>query len=158
MKNQENTAVQTLDIFGDEGSWETVIDFTTISKHGVPIEKVIAALKANTKKTPADRSPRFFRQGGNSEDAVEFTHRKAGGVNCGSSPGQEPAVVWPLKTKDEVQSQTANRVALIVGGLTASAAILSSIFQKMDIFWTETLYIGLAFFLAIYFVVSQRNN
>ena len=49
MKNQESTAVQTLDIFGDEGSWETVIDFTTISKHGVSIEKVIAALKANTK-------------------------------------------------------------------------------------------------------------
>ena len=51
MKNQENTAVQTLDIFGDEGSWETIIDFTTISKHGVPIENIIAALNAIAKDT-----------------------------------------------------------------------------------------------------------
>ncbi len=28
----------------DEGMWETVIDFTEISKNGVPIAEVIAAL------------------------------------------------------------------------------------------------------------------
>lgn len=29
----------------DESQWETVVDFTKINKRGVPVEKVLAALK-----------------------------------------------------------------------------------------------------------------
>lgn len=34
-----------VDIWGDEGTWETVVDFTKIKKGGVPIDDVIASLK-----------------------------------------------------------------------------------------------------------------
>lgn len=34
-----------VDEWGDEGVWETVVDFTKICKGGVPIDKVIASLK-----------------------------------------------------------------------------------------------------------------
>ena len=34
-----------VDEWGDEGTWETVVDFTKIKKSGVPIEDVIASLK-----------------------------------------------------------------------------------------------------------------
>ena len=33
-----------VDMWGDEGLWETVVDFTKIKKVGVPIEKVVASL------------------------------------------------------------------------------------------------------------------
>lgn len=33
------------DTWGDEGTWETVVDFTKIKKGGVPIDNVIASLK-----------------------------------------------------------------------------------------------------------------
>ena len=33
------------DEWGDEGTWETIADFTAINKKGVPIEEVLAALK-----------------------------------------------------------------------------------------------------------------
>ena len=32
-------------IYTEEEGWETVIDFTKINKHGVPIEDVLAAIK-----------------------------------------------------------------------------------------------------------------
>jgi len=32
-----------VDKWGDEGEWETVVDFTEISPNGVPIEDVLAA-------------------------------------------------------------------------------------------------------------------
>ena len=34
-----------VDIWGDEGVWETAVDFTKIKKGGVPIDDVIASLK-----------------------------------------------------------------------------------------------------------------
>lgn len=34
-----------LDVWGDEGLWETVVDFTKIKKDGVPAVDVIASLK-----------------------------------------------------------------------------------------------------------------
>jgi antitoxin (DNA-binding transcriptional repressor) of toxin-antitoxin stability system len=34
-----------LDIWGDEGLWETVVDFNKIQKGGVPATDVIASLK-----------------------------------------------------------------------------------------------------------------
>ena len=37
--------VSPVDEWGDEGLWETVIDFTKINKNGVPIADVIASLK-----------------------------------------------------------------------------------------------------------------
>ena len=33
-----------VDVWGDEGAWETVVDFIKIKKGGVPIEKVIGSL------------------------------------------------------------------------------------------------------------------
>ncbi len=36
---------QVTDPWGDEGEWESVIDFTKIRKGGVPAEDVLAALK-----------------------------------------------------------------------------------------------------------------
>ena len=33
-----------VDEWGDEGAWETVIDFTKIKKGGVPAEEVLASL------------------------------------------------------------------------------------------------------------------
>ncbi len=39
------TIVPTGDEWGDEGTWETVADFTSIKKSGVPIEKVLSAFK-----------------------------------------------------------------------------------------------------------------
>ena len=37
--------VSPVDEWGDEGVWETVVDFTKVSKKGVPIDNVIASLK-----------------------------------------------------------------------------------------------------------------
>lgn len=37
--------VSPVDEWGDEGVWETVVDFTKINKKGVPIANVIASLK-----------------------------------------------------------------------------------------------------------------
>ncbi len=37
--------VAPVDAWGDEGVWETVIDFTKIRKAGVPAREVLAALK-----------------------------------------------------------------------------------------------------------------
>lgn len=37
--------VSPVDEWGDEGVWETVVDFTKINKKGVPIDNVIASLK-----------------------------------------------------------------------------------------------------------------
>ena len=37
--------VSPVDEWGDEGVWETVVDFTKINKRGVPIDDVIASLK-----------------------------------------------------------------------------------------------------------------
>ena len=34
-----------VDLWGDEGTWETVVDFTKIKKGGVPAEKVLKALR-----------------------------------------------------------------------------------------------------------------
>ena len=34
-----------VDIWGDDGVWETVVDLTKIKKGGVPIDDVIASLK-----------------------------------------------------------------------------------------------------------------
>ncbi len=34
-----------LDEWGDEGVWETIVDFTKIKKRGVPIDEVLASLK-----------------------------------------------------------------------------------------------------------------
>ena len=34
-----------VDAWGDEGTWETVVDFRKINPHGVPIEKAITSLK-----------------------------------------------------------------------------------------------------------------
>jgi prevent-host-death family protein len=34
-----------IDEWGDEGVWETVVDFTKIKKGGVPIEEVLQSLK-----------------------------------------------------------------------------------------------------------------
>jgi len=34
-----------VDVWGDEGNWETVVDFRKISPRGVPIDDVIASLK-----------------------------------------------------------------------------------------------------------------
>lgn len=34
-----------VDTWGDEGSWETVVDFRKINPRGVPIDDVIASLK-----------------------------------------------------------------------------------------------------------------
>ena len=34
-----------VDEWGDEGKWETLIDFTKIKKNGVPAEDVLASLK-----------------------------------------------------------------------------------------------------------------
>jgi len=36
---------QVKDPWGDEGVWESVIDFTKIKKGGVPVEDVLAAFK-----------------------------------------------------------------------------------------------------------------
>jgi antitoxin (DNA-binding transcriptional repressor) of toxin-antitoxin stability system len=33
------------DVWGDEGNWETVVDFTKINKSGVPAQDVLKALK-----------------------------------------------------------------------------------------------------------------
>ena len=33
------------DVWGDEGTWETVVDFKKINPRGVPIDDVIASLK-----------------------------------------------------------------------------------------------------------------
>ncbi|MFH1178219.1 MAG: type II toxin-antitoxin system prevent-host-death family antitoxin [bacterium] len=37
--------VSPVDEFGDEGLWDTVVDFTKINKNGMPISDVIASLK-----------------------------------------------------------------------------------------------------------------
>lgn len=37
--------VSPVDEWGDEGVWETVVDFTKVNKRGVPIYDVIASLK-----------------------------------------------------------------------------------------------------------------
>ncbi len=37
--------VMPVDEWGDEGIWETVVDFTKIKKGGVPIDEVISAFK-----------------------------------------------------------------------------------------------------------------
>ncbi|OGG60335.1 hypothetical protein A3C86_05010 [Candidatus Kaiserbacteria bacterium RIFCSPHIGHO2_02_FULL_49_16] len=37
--------VSPVDEWGDDGVWETVVDFTKINKRGMPIDKVIASLK-----------------------------------------------------------------------------------------------------------------
>ena len=37
--------VSPVDEWGDDGVWETVIDFTKLNKNGVPIDNVIASLK-----------------------------------------------------------------------------------------------------------------
>ncbi len=37
--------VSSVDEWGDEGRWETVVDFTKISKKGVPVGEVVASLK-----------------------------------------------------------------------------------------------------------------
>jgi prevent-host-death family protein len=34
-----------VDEWGDEGAWETVADFTTINRRGVPVGEVVASLK-----------------------------------------------------------------------------------------------------------------
>jgi len=34
-----------IDSWGDEGEWETVVDFTKIKKGGVALEEVLSALK-----------------------------------------------------------------------------------------------------------------
>lgn len=34
-----------VDVWGGEGTWETVVDFTRIEKDGVPLDDVIASLK-----------------------------------------------------------------------------------------------------------------
>lgn len=34
-----------VDVWGDEGSWETAVDFRKINPRGVPIDDVIASLK-----------------------------------------------------------------------------------------------------------------
>jgi len=33
------------DVWGDEGTWETVVDLTKVKKGGVPLDDVIASLK-----------------------------------------------------------------------------------------------------------------
>ncbi|MDP2641931.1 MAG: type II toxin-antitoxin system prevent-host-death family antitoxin [bacterium] len=42
--------VTPVDEWGDEGVWETLIDFRKINPHGVPIDEVIKALKESIKK------------------------------------------------------------------------------------------------------------
>ena len=37
--------ISPVDIWGDEGEWETIVDFTKINKDGVEINKVLSALK-----------------------------------------------------------------------------------------------------------------
>lgn len=37
--------VSPVDEWGDEGVWETVVDFTRLNKKGVPIDTVMASLK-----------------------------------------------------------------------------------------------------------------
>lgn len=37
--------VSPVDEWGDEGVWETVVDFTKLNKKGVPIDTVMASLK-----------------------------------------------------------------------------------------------------------------
>ena len=34
-----------IDVWGDEGVWEQVVDFTKIKRGGIPIDDVIASLK-----------------------------------------------------------------------------------------------------------------
>ena len=44
-KSQPVFTISPVDKWGDEGIWETVIDFNEIKKGGVPIEDVLASLK-----------------------------------------------------------------------------------------------------------------
>ncbi len=37
--------LEPVDIWGDEGTWEPVVDFTSIKKGGVPAVEVLAALQ-----------------------------------------------------------------------------------------------------------------
>jgi prevent-host-death family protein len=37
--------VSPVDEWGDEGVWETVVDFTKINKNGVPVDDILASLK-----------------------------------------------------------------------------------------------------------------
>ncbi len=48
-----------VDKWGDEGTWETVIDFTQIKKGGVPIEDVMKVLhKLNGSDSKIPKTPR----------------------------------------------------------------------------------------------------
>jgi len=44
-RSQPIFKVMPVDEWGDEGVWETVVDFTKIKKGGVPMGKVLAALR-----------------------------------------------------------------------------------------------------------------
>ncbi len=44
-KSRPVFTISPVDIWGDEGIWETVVDFNEIKKGGVPIEDVLASLK-----------------------------------------------------------------------------------------------------------------
>lgn len=46
------------DKWGDEGEWETVIDFTKIRKGGVPADEVLAALR----KMPKNKMGRIKKR------------------------------------------------------------------------------------------------
>ena len=45
-RSQPIFKVMPVDEWGDEGVWETVVDFTKIKKGGVPMGKVLAALRS----------------------------------------------------------------------------------------------------------------
>lgn len=48
-----------IDEWGDEGNWETVVDFTKIRPSGVPAAEVLAALKRlNEQDRKISRTPR----------------------------------------------------------------------------------------------------
>ncbi|MFZ2521942.1 MAG: hypothetical protein WAX44_02280 [Minisyncoccia bacterium] len=44
-KSKPVFTISPVDEWGDEGTWETVVDFNEIKKGGVPIEDVISSLK-----------------------------------------------------------------------------------------------------------------
>ncbi len=51
--------VAPIDAWGDEGVWETVVDFTKVRKGGVPAASVLAALKRlNAKDRKISRASR----------------------------------------------------------------------------------------------------
>ena len=49
-KSKPIFAMSPVDEWGDEGKWDTIIDFRKINPHGVPIFDVIKALKKSLKK------------------------------------------------------------------------------------------------------------